>query len=197
MDVPKAIPLPNLASAAFLIDVYDWDQLLLQSSSENQLLSRLLLCTGPLPCALSMHGVGPQRGILEVSGSGSLACLGTYGCSSIVLRSIQLNCERAVLPSKYSTIEAAGALLMLSNITMNGCWSGSDGASVKVYAGAIVQVGLLNLVKLFFSLKNVFQDCYYFIFADQFINILQQPQRGPRRRRERSWSKPKHCRNAI
>jgi hypothetical protein len=154
VDVPKAISLPHVASAAFLINVYDWDRLLLQSFSDNQLLSRLSFCTGPLPCAFSLHGVGQQPGILKVGGSGSLACLGTHGCSSISLQNIQLNCANSVLPSKYSTIEVAGALLMLSSITMNGCWSGTDGASVKVYAGAIVQVGLLNLVKPFLNLKN-------------------------------------------
>ncbi len=75
-----------------------------------------------------------------MAGSGSLACLGTYGCSSIALQSIQMNCARDVRPSKYSTIEVAGALLKLSNITINGSWSGTDGASVKVYAGAVAQV---------------------------------------------------------
>jgi hypothetical protein len=140
LDVPKAAPLPYLAHSAFLNDIYDWDQLLLQSSSEHQLLSRLLLCTGPLPCALSMHGVGQQRGILNVAGSGSLACFETYGCSSIALWNIQVNCAKNDLSSKHSTIEVAGALLMLSNITMDGSWSGTDGGSVKVYAGANVQV---------------------------------------------------------
>jgi hypothetical protein len=140
VDVPKAAILPKVANAAFFTDVYDWDRVLLQSSSEHQILSHLLLCTGPHPCALSLHGVGAQRGILNVAGSGSLACLGTYGCSSIALQSIQLNCKRDVLPSKFSTIEVAGSLLILSNITINGSWSGSDGGSVKVYAGAMVQV---------------------------------------------------------
>lgn len=64
---------------------------------------------------------------------------------------MQLNCAAEELPSNYSTIEVAGSFLTLSNITMNGSWSATDGGSIKAYAGAVVQVGPLAHIILMFE----------------------------------------------
>ena len=89
--------------------------------------------------SLSLCGVGSQKGILKVAGHGSFACLVTNGCTFLSISNIQLDFAREEHSSVFSAIEVAGALLIISDITLYGSWSGTDGGSVRVYAGSIAQ----------------------------------------------------------
>ena len=142
LEVPKAVQQPSIIDAGFLVDFYDWDVLLFQSPSRCQLLSRLQLCSGPLPCALSISSAQTQGGVLNVSGEGSIACLDSSGCSFLSISGLQLDCASRLAPAPYPLFEVEGALLRLCNTTVKGSWSFVDGGGVKAYAGATIQVKL-------------------------------------------------------
>jgi hypothetical protein len=110
------------------------------SASEQVLMSRLVLCAGAFPCALSLVSTGSPGGIVNVRDGGSFACLGSSGCLSLAISGVRFDCSGKDYLSPFSAIEVAGTQLVLFNTTMAGCWSESDGGSVKAYAGARVQV---------------------------------------------------------
>jgi hypothetical protein len=142
LDVPKVSVLPYYVDRGVFIDIYDWDLLLLGTSSESVLLSRIVLCSGPLPCALTLKGVGSPGGILKMAGGASFACLGIYGCNFLSISSVQIDCGAKEISSAFPPIEIEGALLMLSNSVVKRSFSETDGGCVKSYNGAIVRVGI-------------------------------------------------------
>ena len=155
LEVPKVAAVPRHTDAGFLIDVYDWDRMVLGPAAETSISSRLVLCAGPLPCALLLLGESSEGSSVKLSGGGALACLNSFGCSLLSLSNVELDCVVEGLPAMYSPVEISGSLLRLVNTTMKGCWSQEDGGGVKAYAGAIVQVSLflLNLKSLHTSVN--------------------------------------------
>ena len=123
--------------AAFL-SVYDWDTLVLLPNSGFSLPVRLVLCTGILPCAFSVKGMG-QESISRV-GDGSIVCLDSNGCEFLSLDSVNFLCSGNM--SQHSLLEFGGfTQLNTTNSSFEGCSSASDGAVIQFYGGS---VGNLN-----------------------------------------------------
>ena len=154
LDAPKTAVVPRYVEAGFFIDVYDWDRLLLDFTSECLLPMRLVLCNGPLPCTLSLEGIGSQNAVLTRAKNGSIACLGSSGCTSMSFSNVKLISESELFPATYSFLEVEGAFLEVKNSTVQGSFSVPDGGSIKAYGGASVQVGEYGLFSLIYALTK-------------------------------------------
>ena len=137
LEAPKDVIWPDDDSLLLghLVNIYDWDRLILNASADNMLLVRLVLCTGPLPCQVSL--LGAEGASLQRVGDGSFACLGSSGCLALNISNVRLLCAGN---STLAPFEVEGAVLKLENSSILGCSSHADGGSVRAYGGAIVQV---------------------------------------------------------
>ncbi len=124
------------------INVYDWDRLILKPEVDNILQSRLVFCLGPLPCAASLLGTGNETANLKRVGNGSLVCMQSQGCSGLYILGVRLLCAESIANSTAFTgpLEIEGAVLKLNHSSLLGCYSQTDGGSIRAYGGAIVQV---------------------------------------------------------
>ena len=122
------------------VNFYDWDRLILNAGADNMLIVRLVLCTGPLPCKISL--LGSEGASLQRVGNGSFACLGSLGCSALNISNLRLLCagNNENQSSLSAPFEVEGAVLNLANSSLLGCSSQADGGSVRAYGGSIVQV---------------------------------------------------------
>jgi hypothetical protein len=91
---------------------------------------RLDLCTGILPCALLIKGIGP--GAMHRLGNGSIACLASTGCEFLTLDSVHFQCSSVC--SQGSLLEfGGGSRLIVTNSSFEDCSSSSDGATIQLY----------------------------------------------------------------
>jgi hypothetical protein len=136
---------PENGARGHFVDIYDWDRLILTGSADNILSTRLVLCTGPLPCSVSLLGAVGAR--LQRVGNGSLACLGSLGCSAINVSRLRLVCSRNrdEYLSLSAPFEIEGAVLKLDDSFVLGCSSQADGGSIRAYGGATVLVRTINM----------------------------------------------------
>jgi hypothetical protein len=137
LDAPKQVPWPIRMGPGGFIDVYDWDQIVLDANATYELSSRLVLCSGIVPCSLSIHGTG--GGVLLRTGSGGIACLAKMGCASLTIVDTVLECESGL--GVFTALEVEGAYLSIQGSSFIGCSSLSDGGSVRGYHGSVIDIG--------------------------------------------------------
>jgi hypothetical protein len=149
LEAPKDIPWTDIETMGNFINIYDWDRLSLNADLENVLKTRIVLCAGPLPCALSLLGTGVEGSSLQRVGNGSLICLESTGCSGLNISKVKLICSQKILefPALSAPLEIEGAALSLENSSVLGCFSQKDGGSVRAYGGAYVQVREMEVSK--------------------------------------------------
>ena len=126
----------------WLIFVYDWDILRLSNNVSNIPSSTLNLCTEYFPCALNLRG-GP-RSTLQIPGDGRFVCLASVGCSQIALFSVDIVCTG----NRRSIFTMQGSALFLSNVSVAGCRSNSDGAALHAYDMAQIVIDASNFTDL-------------------------------------------------
>ena len=136
IELPVLIQWPLNASASDFLYIYDWDQLLVDSSSKgsNILDRRIQFCVGPYPCSLIM--TGENAGELMRIGDGSLACLETNRCISITIMSLLVRCDSSI--SNNGVLEIYGAELTLLNTSFLNCSSRKDGGVMYIYGSASI-----------------------------------------------------------
>ena len=144
MDVPKDVSWPSIDTLSHFVDIYDWDRLILHPDTDNILRVRLVICAGPLPCALSLLGASNEGSSLKRVGNGSFACLQRFGCSEILISKVRILCAESN-SGLLAPLEIEGAVLELDSSSVVGCISETDGGSVRAYGGAIVQVRTVDL----------------------------------------------------
>ena len=129
---PNSIPWP--VSAAYFLDIYDWDTILLHGTASISI--GIDLCSGIFPCALNVRGLGPASTLSIVGGS--VSCLVTNGCSTVRLGSLSITCSSAV--AAESVFRMQGSSLVIQNSTVSGCSSVADGGFAFAYGMASVQI---------------------------------------------------------
>ena len=122
LRIPRDHAWPSFVGIDFLIDVYDWDHIVIKPSSLAVLAFSIPLCSGYFPCQMSLIGVRENgasqtwsavpnssddsdsklnisefNSSMEVSylqrvGIGSISCLEGSGCVGVSLRSVYLLC---------------------------------------------------------------------------------------------------------
>ena len=87
----------NHSGQAWLLDVYDWDLVVLDHASVATLRFGLRLCFGLFPC--TMHIKGEPIGVMQRQGTGYISCLSSDGCETLRLESVKffLNCFGVVV----------------------------------------------------------------------------------------------------
>ena len=142
LEAPKDVSWPDVDSVADFINIYDWDRIALNPSVVNILETRLVICTGPLPCMISLLGSGIDGADFQRIGNGTLVCMKKSGCLGLYVSKLRLRCagSSTEAPASSAPLEIEGAVLKLDNSSVVGCISQTDGGSIKAYGGASVQV---------------------------------------------------------
>jgi hypothetical protein len=138
LDAPKHVSWPSNSDIGHFIDIYDWDQIVIEANSTHVFSTRLTLCSGIMPCIVSIRG--NEGGKLQRTENGCIACLSTVGCTSLSIMDTVMECKGDLKMSIFPAIEIEGANLNIQGSSFIGCASLSDGGSIKVYNGAIVQI---------------------------------------------------------
>ena len=118
------------------IKVYDWDQMLINSSTGVTLSWHVNLCTGFYPCALTIRA--EEGGGVVRNANGSIACSASYGCTGLQLSSVTVSCDGTVSPGSFLQVD--GVDLQLVNCSFSGCISQTDGAVLQAYGNSSVTI---------------------------------------------------------
>ena len=138
IEAPADIRWPVQAAVGLFIEVYDWDTMILHPDEINILPQRIVLCSSFFPCTLALEGVG-GHGVLKRGVNGSIACLSTYGCSSVSLTAMQFACDQE--QAAESVFKVDSTTLTIRNVSFAECSSRSDGGVLQCYGvGAAVKV---------------------------------------------------------
>ena len=119
----------------WLVNVYDWDEVLVSKNTPSLLTFNLVLCTQFFPCKLSI--VGNASGNLIRAPNSSLACFLSLNCSALRLQNINFLCNGS---QAKSTIVIQGSTLDILNVSFSDCWAFSDGGAINSYDQAYVSV---------------------------------------------------------
>jgi serine/threonine protein kinase len=130
----------GLAWAAWLLDVYDWDQVALEHVAA--LSFKLRLCFGLFPCA--MHIKGKSVGVIQRQGTGYISCLFSDGCETVRLEGIKFFCDSA--QHQNSSIKIQGSSLSIVNSSFAGCVSNEDGGVIQSYDRSTVRVSMSTFI---------------------------------------------------
>jgi hypothetical protein len=133
--VPRIVSWRADSAPGLLVSIYDWDILALDPSISALLLEPLVLCSGGLPCALQLQGVGTLRRV----GNGSLICSASTGCTGLSLRYVRLECLDPS-PAVLAPLVVDGTSLEIHDSALVGCSAASDGGAIEASSGALVKV---------------------------------------------------------
>ena len=128
VEVPGSFNWPKNGAPGLFLDIYDWDRILLESSVDNILPQKIVLCTILFPCALAVYG-----GVLQRRGDGSVLCQASLGCTSLALTSLTLSCDSTA--GAGPVIDVQSAALVILRTTITDCSSQSDGGAVRCFGG--------------------------------------------------------------
>jgi hypothetical protein len=153
LEAPKDVSWPD--SMADFLNINDWDRISLNADKVIILQTRLVLCTGPLPCMVSLLGSGIEGAGFQRVGNGTLVCMKKSGCLGLYISQVRLSCAGSSTepPAPSAPLEIEGAVLKLDNSSVVGCVSQIDGGSIRAYGGAVVQV-----TKLIFCVQEANQN---------------------------------------
>ena len=133
----------------WLVDVFDWDTIVISESVQATLSFELNLCTGVFPCSVRIRG--RPRGNVIMTGKGSIICLADSFCSGISILSVALICiDQLGLKSSF---KVQGSVLDVSNSSFTGCHSNVDGGVIQSYNKANVSIS-------FCEFKNIHSKGY-------------------------------------
>ena len=152
LETPAERLWPVTGGIDFLIGVYDWD--VVRVNAVGPLLdTRAVMCSKYLPCFLALVGgdlgtpnAAPDDnhlGVLRVVGDGSVVCLRSRGCTSLVLHGVAFTCggdSEDRYQSASAVVEAGGTSVEIRDSVFQGCSSAGDGGSVRAYDEASVAI---------------------------------------------------------
>ena len=104
LNAPNNIEWPAGTSNEFFLNIYDWDTVVISApnndsrivSNSSFLFSRIELCTGFYPCALTISGAGSKlnaaSGVLLQSGNGAIVCVKSSGCTGLQVHLLKCVC---------------------------------------------------------------------------------------------------------
>ena len=124
------------AGEGWLINVFDWDTIIVDENSTVKISYNLDLCTGIRPC--SAHIKGSKFGVIYQMENGFFSCLKSHGCSGLVLESVQVVCQKSQAVSSLLTV--AGSNVTIVNSSFLACSSEADGGVVHAFDHARVNI---------------------------------------------------------
>jgi serine/threonine protein kinase len=137
-----ALLLPKEAAwspgQAWLLDIYDWDLVLVEQDAA--LSFGLRLCVGLFPC--SMWIKGRPTGAIQRQGSGYISCLFSEGCEKLRLEGIRFFCNST--KHQNTSIKIQGSTLSIFNSSFVRCVSSEDGGVIQSYDRSTVMVNMSN-----------------------------------------------------
>ena len=141
MEIPNVLPWPTDGGIFEFLNIYDWDQVFIDSSGSALLAAPIVLCTSIFPCKLEIHGESNETstGLLYRKSTGTISCLDQNLCLGMTVRNMNVTCLGPD-SSDSSIFNIQGANLILQLNTFYSCNSSSDGSIVKSYEGATVQI---------------------------------------------------------
>ena len=134
LAIPRRIPLSPVSPLSFFLQLYDWDTLI-APGEPAQIPQRLILCSGSLPCSVTI--MGEQDNEVRLVEQGSVACRASSGCTSLVLDSLRVICAAA---AGMSPFDIQGAHLHVSNTSFHSCSSLEDGGTLSAYQDAYLTI---------------------------------------------------------
>ena len=117
------------------IQIYDWDEFVLQPGNVNSLKFQVDLCFGYLPCSITMNG--NKSGQIYRIDEGSLRCFASSGCTRISFNSVTFVC---VGNTSHPVIKIQGSELTIRNSSFTGCFSDTDGGLIQSYDGSFINI---------------------------------------------------------
>ena len=133
---PRDILWSNNAGMDIFIETYDWDLLVFHPTSTITLSSPLDLCTGILPCSLSINGIA--GGTIFFTKDTYIACDLSIGCAALALNSVQVLCDLS--KSSSSPLQISSTVLDISNSSFNGCSSLNYGGVIESYGDSTITI---------------------------------------------------------
>jgi predicted outer membrane repeat protein len=134
----RALLLPKEAAwspgQAWLLDIYDWDLVLVKKDAA--LSFGLRLCFGLFPC--SMWIKGKPAGVIQRQEKGYISCLFSDGCDTIRLEGIRFICNST--RHQNSSFKIQGATLSIFKSNFVGCFSSDDGGVIQSFDRSTVNV---------------------------------------------------------
>jgi serine/threonine protein kinase len=137
----------NQSGQAWLIDIYDWDIVLVEKDAAAALSFGLTLCVGLFPCSMSIKG--SPEGLIHRQESGYISCFSAHGCEQLSIESIQFFCDfdQRNKP-RESSFKVQGSNMSIWNSTFTGCVSIEDGGVIQSFDKAIVVVNFSRFYDL-------------------------------------------------
>ena len=133
---PKEVSWTSTSGIDLFVEVYDWDRLVINSTSHVELSWQMTLCTGIYPCSLSIDGNG--MGTVFLSGNGSITCPQSSGCASLSLFAINFVCDSQ--RSLVNVLQVESVDLFIYNSSFSGCGSRNGGAIIESFGNASVSI---------------------------------------------------------
>jgi hypothetical protein len=131
----------NQPGNGWLIDVYDWDVVIVKGQvTFSTVLFTLNLCVGLFPCSMWVRG--SPVGVIQ--GRGQISCLSSNGCESLGLENINLVCVYHGIQQPTSTFKVRGSNLTILNSAFTGCVSGEDGGVIQSFDRSMVLINSSN-----------------------------------------------------
>jgi hypothetical protein len=106
LNAPNNVVWPVGTSNEFFLNVYDWDTVVIgapnnvggsrTAPNSVNLFSRIELCQGFYPCALTISGASGKliaaHGVLRQSGTGAIVCVKASGCTGLQVHLLNFVC---------------------------------------------------------------------------------------------------------
>ena len=134
---PKEVPWKN-SGFVWLLDVYDWDTVIVEQGVTAELSFGLNLCVAFFPCSIII--TGDPVGVIQRQRSAYVSCLASDGCETIRLHHIKFHCVDN--RPQNSTFKIQGSSLAIFNSSFMGCISSEDGGIIQSFDRSSVVIDL-------------------------------------------------------
>ena len=152
----------------WLVDVFDWDTVLLARHFSVKLDFALNLCIGIFPCRV--HLIGNLAGAIHRLGTGYISCDANNGCLEIECESVRVLCDTGL--ALISVFDLRSSSLIIKNSSFQDCFSPLDGGVIHAHdnAKAVVEyssfwhcssVGFGGAIGLYDSTAQISQSTFF------------------------------------
>ena len=132
------------AGEGWLINVFDWDTILVDQNNPAELSFNFDLCTGIRPCSAYIKGNG--IGFIRRSGGGYISCFESHHCSGLVLESVSVVCQDN--QTLNSVLKIGGSIISVINSSFSDCSSETDGGAIHAYDRSHVQISFTKFLNV-------------------------------------------------
>ncbi len=139
---------------SWLVDVFDWDEIIVNGSTAAQLSFGLDLCTESYPCYA--HIIGKNGGLISRLDNGFISCIASNGCTGLVLETVQIACTDSGMNSTGAVLQVFGSDITIMNSTVSAC-SCIDGA-IQASDGTKALINFTRFENIYNSVLKIRQS---------------------------------------